>query len=172
MSEIEITLPTVAYGNVKVRATPEELGVELSSPAALGTATAIFLNLFTQGFAVGASMDVTASPTEGLSAPRSYWEATNEEHAKELLNEGLGGVTEVPAGDIIAHEVEENQYDRKHELLSAGLDEYDSATEAKEAAQARTADAAPWNNPQVDAKPKPWETDGKAPKAPVVTADW
>lgn len=96
MAEIEITLPTVQYGNVKVRATPEELGVDISSPAAVGTATAIYLNLFTQGFKVGASMDVTASPTEGLSAPVSASQHDDMVKAHELLDEGLGGVTEVP----------------------------------------------------------------------------
>lgn len=95
MSEIEITLPTVAYGNVKVRATPEELGVDIASPAAVGTATAIYLNLFTQGFKVGASMDVTASPTEGLSAPLAASQGEAGQSAQELLDEGLGGVTEV-----------------------------------------------------------------------------
>lgn len=96
MAEIEITLPTVQYGNVKVRATPEELGVDIASPAAVGTATAIYLNLFTQGFKVGASMDVTASPTEGLSAPLAASQGEAGPSAQELLNEGLGGVTEVP----------------------------------------------------------------------------
>lgn len=96
MAEIEITLPTVEYANVKVRATPEELGVELSSPAAVGTATAIYLNLFTQGFKLGAAMDVTASPTEGLSAPVSASREAPEEKAQRLLDEGLGGVTELP----------------------------------------------------------------------------
>ncbi|HSE46315.1 MAG TPA: hypothetical protein VLA89_13390 [Gemmatimonadales bacterium] len=106
MAEIEITLPTVQYGNVKVRATPEELGVDIASPAAVGTATAIYLNLFTQGFKVGASMDVTASPTEGLKAPQGAEQseseevfagavATAQEEAQRLLSEGLGGATEV-----------------------------------------------------------------------------
>lgn len=159
MSEIEITLPTVQFGNVKVRATPEELGVELSSPAAVGTATAIYLNLFTQGFAVGASMDVTASPTEGLSAPRSYWEATNEEHAKELLNEGLGGVTELPVGEDFAKSEDQIR-------AETGRASWESKVDDKP-----DSDNVPWDR-EVARKPKPWETDGKAPKAPVVTADW
>lgn len=99
MSEIEITLPTVQYGNVKVRATPEELGVDIASPAAVGTATAIYLNLFTQGFKVGASMDVTASPTEGLKAPQGASQGEAGPSAQEMLDEGLGGVTEVDGLD-------------------------------------------------------------------------
>lgn len=140
MAEIELTLPTVAYGNVKVRATPEELGVDIASPAAVGTATAIYLNLFTQGFKVGASMDVTASPTEGLSAPlavaQSEVDRVIEETVKaaQILADGLGGATEV--------------------------DEYDSATEAKE--QWQDTDYAPWDQ-KVAAQPKPWETS-TAPK--------
>lgn len=106
MAEIEITLPTVQYGNVKVRATPEELGVDVSSPAAVGTATAIYLNLFTQGFKVGASMDVTASPTEGLSAPVSASESEVDRvvdetlKAAQMLSEGLGGASVVEASGI------------------------------------------------------------------------
>lgn len=140
MSEIEITLPTVQYGNVKVRATPEELGVDIASPAAVGTATAIYLNLFLQGWATGSSMDVTASPAEGLSAPQgaaqndrvsqAIAEVVADEKAIRALDEGLGGATEV--------------------------DEYDSATEAKE--QWQDTDYAPWDQ-KVAAQPKPWETE-------------
>lgn len=149
MAEIEITLPTITFGNVKVRATPEELGVELSSPAAVGTATAIYLNLFTQGFKLGASMDVTASPTEGLSAPLAASEgegeevfagavATAEKEAQRLLDEGLDGVTEV--ADELTRE-------------SQGLP-----------------DEAPWDQ-RVDVPKKPWETEATAPKA-VVSEGW
>ncbi|HEY6020363.1 MAG TPA: hypothetical protein VIY48_10780 [Candidatus Paceibacterota bacterium] len=145
MAEIEITLPTVEYANVKVRATPEELGLDIASPAAVGTATAIYLNLFTQGFKLGASMDVTASPTEGLSAPVSASQEAPEEslqgavetahrEAQRLLDEGLGGVTEV------------------------------SAAEAE-----TTTQSVPWTE-KVDAPKKPWETDVTAPAG--VSEDW
>lgn len=97
MAEIEITLPTIQYGKVKVRATPEELGVDVSSPASVGTAMAVYFNLFTQGFKVGASLDVTASPTEGLSASQE----APEGKAQAILDEGLGGVTEVEENDNI-----------------------------------------------------------------------
>lgn len=136
MAEIEITLPTVQYGNVKVRATPEELGVDISSPAAVGTATAIYLNLFTQGFKAGASMDVTASPTEGLKAPvaasQSEVDRVVDETLKaaQILADGLGGATEV----------EESPYPN------------DDITP-------------PWDKPAADAKPKPWETSGGSPAA-------
>lgn len=148
MAEIEITLPTVQYGNVKVRATPEELGLsDISDSHALGVAAAVYLNLFSQGFKVGAQMDVSApvgasreavpgdpqaaaDRLAGGRSPRTVDEAN--EMAKQVIEAELGGVTEV--------------------------EEYDSATEAKEAAQARTADK-PWDQPQAEAK-KPWETDG------------
>lgn len=155
MAEIEITLPTVAYANVKVRATPEELGVELSSPAAVGTATAIYLNLFIQGFELGASMDVTASPTEDLSAPVSASQGAPEPNpkwtpgvaptdpevlAKVALNEGLGGVTEI-----------------------------DSVIEETVAKAADIEAKVPWEQ-KVDAPKKPWETEATAPA--VVSEDW
>ena len=128
MSEIEITLPTVQYGNVKVKATPEEMGLEsIADSHALGVAAGVYLNLFLQGFKVGSQMDV--------SAPVSASEGDVGAQAQEWLDEGLGGVTEVPAGDVVAHE------------------------------------GAPWEQPAVDAKPKPWEAEATASKA-VVTEGW
>lgn len=88
MAEIEITLPTVQYGNVKVRATPEELGLaSLADAYDVGIASAVYLNVFTQGFKKGATLDVAerGEPQQGVT----------EEQAQRCLNEGLGGVTEV-----------------------------------------------------------------------------
>lgn len=92
MAEIEITLPTVQYGNVKVRATPEELGLSSVADAYdVGVASAVYLNVFTQGFKKGASLDV--SPPQ--EAPVSASEGEVGTQAQEWLDEGLGGVTEV-----------------------------------------------------------------------------
>ena len=156
MAEIEITLPTVQYGNVKVRATPEELGLDsVGDAAALGVAAAVYLTTFTLGFKRGAQIDVDiddsmahvgSGPYKTVSAPQGASQEVSEAQAQRYLDEGLGGVTEVSEDD-----------------------EYDSATEAKEAAQARTSDA-PWDN-KVDAKPKPWETGEQAPAAPAVKLD-
>ena len=88
MSEIEITLPTVQYGNVKLRATPEELG--LDGPAdtyALGVQAAVLLNLFSQGFKVGGALDV--------SAPQAPSQGDPVEESQALLDDLLGGVTVV-----------------------------------------------------------------------------
>ena len=143
MAEIEITLPTVQYGNVKIKATPEELGVDVASPAAVGTATAVYLNLFTQGFKLGASMDVSASPTEGLKAPLAAEQSEVDRvidetlKAAQILADGLGGVTEVP---------DESTY--------KSLDDQADTMVKSEG-------EAPWNQkPAVDAKPKPWQSDG------------
>lgn len=148
MAEIEITLPTVQFGNVKVRATPEELGVDISSPSSVGTATAIYLNLFTQGFKLGASLDVTASPTEGLSAPsgRSVDQVMSDEdvdtvaEAQAILDKELGGVTEVVV------------VDEPGDPLGRHLEE------------------APWNS-MVAPQAKPWENGNSAP-AKVAEIDW
>lgn len=64
MAEIEILLPTVQYGNVRITGTPEEFGVELTAPGAIGEMAATYLNLFTQGFRVGAERDVDYYPAE------------------------------------------------------------------------------------------------------------
>lgn len=58
MAEIEILLPTVQYGNVRLRGTPEEFGVELASPGTIGEMVAVYTNLFTQGFKAGSLRDV------------------------------------------------------------------------------------------------------------------
>src|SRR5574342_52224 len=60
VAEIEITLPTVQYGNVKVRATPEEFGFKLDEPSAFGMALAVYQAAFTLGWRDGAQMDVGA----------------------------------------------------------------------------------------------------------------
>lgn len=65
MAQIEILLPTVQYGNVRITGTPEEFGVELSAPGAIGEMAAVYLNLFTQGFKAGAERDVDYIPTAG-----------------------------------------------------------------------------------------------------------
>lgn len=128
MAEIEITLPTVQYGNVKIRGTAEEWGLDTIADAAdVGVWAAVYLNLFQQGFKVGSQMDVSASVRAPLAA--------GVEEAVKLLDEGLGGVSEL------------NQHP------DDGPEEQDKA---------------PWNS-TVDAKPKPWETEGKKP---VVTEDW
>lgn len=128
MAEIEILLPTVQYGNVKVRATPEELGLEsLTDAYDVGVASAVYLNVFTQGFKKGATLDVAAPQSPGV------------EEATKLLDEGLGGVTEVPADDSVS--------------LEEGM------RLASEAGK-RDADAAPWDSTaKVDKPKKPWENE-------------
>jgi len=134
MAEIEITLPTVQYGNVKIRATPEEFGlVGIDEAGAVGIATAVYLNLFTQGFKVGSTLDVS---TDLGAPPKDPRDAVGDPTAAAVaaIQDGLGATVE---------------------------DEYDSATEAKEAAQERTSDK-PWDKP-AEASPKPWETSVTAP---------
>lgn len=143
MSEIEITLPTVQYGNIKITATPEEWGLDTIADAPdVGVWAATYLNLFQQGFKHGATLDVDAH----LSAPVSAPEGAVGAQAREWLDKGLGGVTEVPAGDIVAHE------DSTEEVSDDGQND------------------APWNS-EVASKPKPWETGEQAPAAPAVKLD-
>ncbi len=128
MAEIEITLPTVQYGNIKVKATPEEWGLDdISDAPDLGVWAATYLNLFIQGYAVGARMDVDAhlgaSQEAPAPKPRTINQILSDEdvdtvaEAQAILDKELGGTTEVEP------------------------------------------DKAPWNEPAVDSKPKPWETE-------------
>lgn len=128
MAEIEITLPTVQYGNVKLRLSEQEAGISFADPDVLGDWAAVYINLFTQGFKKGSARDVGAPVSASQEAP--------EEKAKELLNEGLGGVTEVSEGPLNMHP-------------NDGPEESDDA---------------PWKQ-KVDAKKKPWEAGETAPKA-------
>jgi hypothetical protein len=134
MAEIEITLPTVQYGNVKIRATPEELGIpDISSADQLGIVTAIYLNLFTQGFKVGSTMDVSAPQGASQSEVDQVIDETLK--AAQIIAEGLGGATEV---------------------------EYQGTAEGQRAAveTETTTQSAPWTETVVDAPKKPWEDEG------------
>lgn len=84
-----------------------------------------------------AEQDAIKAIQEGVSAPVPASQPVTEEQAQRLLDEGLGGVTEVPEGDALYNEA-----------------------------------AAPWDKPQVDAKPKPWESGSAAPAKPVVDEGW
>lgn len=148
MAEIEITLPTVQYGNVKIRATPEEWGTLLDSPHSIGMMTATYVNLFTQGFKVGSQMDVSAPVGASQEASEESFQGaveTAQREAQRLLSKGLGGVTEVPE-------------DGNH----PDAEDYKN-----------NSDTPPWNQPQVDTPRKPWETGGTTPAIkPVVDEGW
>lgn len=143
MSEIEITLPTVQYGNVKLTCQPEELDDLIKSADTLGVATAVYLNIFTQGFKAGSQMDV--------SAPQGASQHDDMVKAHELLDEGLGGVTEVRSVEQI--------------MSDEGVDTIDQARKIQEREV-----SAPWEKDAVAPQPKPWETDVTAPV--VLDASW
>lgn len=143
MSEIEITLPTVQYGNVKIRATPEELGLnDISDSYELGVAAAVYLNLFSQGFKYGAALDVDA-PQKPSAAPQGAAQSEETrtpdevEKAAQILADGLGGVTEVTS--------EKAEQD---------------AADIRAQHQAEAAGKAPWDAKVEAPKPKPWQSDG------------
>jgi hypothetical protein len=146
MSEIEFLLPTVQYGNVKVRATPEELGVGTAADAAaIGTAYAVYLNAFQQGFKRGAAIDVDIDPTPAVASPQA---------ATQRLDENLKPRTVDEANEMAKQVIE-------RELgATTAVEEYENEAAIQ---------AAPWNS-TVDASPKPWET-GSAP-VKVAEIDW
>jgi len=87
MAEIEITLPTIQYGNVKITGTPEEWGLDTIADAPdVGVWAATYLNLFQQGFRHGAKMDVDAH----LGAPEQSDGTDVHAEAQRLLEEQLG----------------------------------------------------------------------------------
>jgi hypothetical protein len=156
MAEIEFLLPTVQYGNVKVRATPEELGIDgVQDAGALGVAAAAYLNLFQQGFKVGGQLDLEYAPGSPEAAaerlatnqkPRTVDEAN--EMARQVIENELGPTTPLSEGEAA------------HDAAYA-----DSPNDGPE--------PAPWES-TVDAKPKPWETGKAAPTNAVKVAeiDW
>lgn len=165
MAEIEITLPTVQYGNVKVRATPEELGLEsVDDATSLGIAAAVYLNLFTQGFKSGAQMDVSAT----LSASKDEVSRVVEETAKaaQILAGGLGGVTEV---DDEAEDARTGGDYTKAPPWETDSKPVQSVSELISEERWQDTDHAPWDQ-KVAAQPKPWETGVTAPA--VLDATW
>jgi hypothetical protein len=152
MAEIEFLLPTVQYGNVKVRATSEELGIDgVQDAGALGVAAAAYLNLFQQGFKVGGQLDLEYAPGSPEAAaerlatnqkPRTVDEAN--EMARQVIENELGPTTPLSEGEAEDPEDVDGDPD------------------------------APWSTTTVDAKPKPWETGKAAPTNAVKVAeiDW
>lgn len=158
MAEIEITLPTVQYGNVKVRATPEELGVEgVQDAGALGVAAAVYLNLFTQGFKMGTRIDVDYDGGVTKPPPPAPIERVDESTIRQVMSDEDVD-TEAEAVALI-----------KSGLGATELDYNDDGPGDVQASA--NEERAPWNSPAVDAKPKPWETSGAAPAAPVKVAE-
>lgn len=150
MTEIEFTLPTAQYANVKVRATPEELGLHgVDNAYELGVAAAVYLNLFTQGYKVGGAMDVVA-PSGPLKAPLAASQPEVDrpvdpvDKAAQIVAEGLGGATEVDSTEEISDDGQNS------DEMPGGI--------------------APWEQ-DLARKSKPWEAEATAPKA-VVTEDW
>lgn len=145
MAEIEITLPTVQYGNVKIRATPEELGVnDISDSYGLGVATAVYLNLFQQGFKHGATMDVSvsdrvATPEKAASQPSTAPQGAAQSEVDRVIDETV----------------------KAAQILAEGLG---GATEVAD-------DAAPWDKPAAAAPAKPWENMDAAP-GPALDDVW
>jgi len=148
MAEIEFLLPTVQYGNVKVRATPEELGIDSAADAAaIGTAYAVYLNAFQQGFKRGAAIDVDIDPTPAVASPQAATQRLDE-NLKPRTVEDVD--TEAEAKAILERELG----------ATTAVEEYENEAAIQ---------AAPWNS-TVDASPKPWET-GSAP-VKVAEIDW
>jgi hypothetical protein len=103
MAEIEFTIPTVQYGNAKIRMTPQEL-YELSEGGVslydVGLKAMEFLSLVTQGFEAGKSIDFTPQEVTGQyqespePEPHPITEVTPEE-AEEIIKT-LGATTVEP----------------------------------------------------------------------------
>lgn len=91
MAEIEFTIPTVQYGNAKIRMTPQEL-YELSEGGVslydVGMKAMEFLSLVTQGFEAGKSVDFTPQHVTGQYQESSEPEPGDPAAAKARLEAG------------------------------------------------------------------------------------
>lgn len=104
MAEIELTIPTVQYGNVKIRATPEELGLKGLDPYTTGMMAGTWLVLATMGFEESKKLDldphaefkaeVTGQYQESPEEPHPITEVSPEE-AEEIIKT-LGATTVEP----------------------------------------------------------------------------
>lgn len=104
MAEIEFTIPTVQYGNAKIRMTPQEL-YELSEGGVslydVGMKAMEFLSLVTQGFEAGKSIDFTPQSVTGQyqeSPEVTTAKVTQEmnEIAESVIKDQLGATTVEP----------------------------------------------------------------------------
>ena len=97
MAEIEFTIPTVQYGNAKIRMTPQEL-YELSEGGVslydVGMKAMEFLSLVTQGFEAGKQIDFTPQNVTGQYQESS--EETTPDQAESLIKSELGATTVEP----------------------------------------------------------------------------
>lgn len=180
MAEIEITLPTVQYGNAKIRTTPEELDDVIRNADAIGVGTALLLNIFAQGFKAGSQMDVSRPETASTEAAPGDPQAAAERladgrpphtvdeanaMARAVIEQELGSTTEVESG--CATEDGERIHGGKP---AAGDPDWNSPEDAAYDAPNDGPEPAPWES-TVDAKPKPWETGGTAPTNAVKVAE-
>jgi hypothetical protein len=101
MAEVEFTIPTVQYGNIKIRMTPQELRENVAAPYDIGVAAMVWLSLATQGFEYGKTLDiapdfeVTGEYQESSEPePHPITEVTPEE-AEEIIKT-LGATTVEP----------------------------------------------------------------------------
>jgi hypothetical protein len=103
MAEIEFTIPTVQYGNAKIRMTPQEL-YELSEGGVslydVGMKAMEFLSLVTQGFEAGKQIDFTPQSVTG-----QYQESPEKEALRETGR--LSGLEPHPITEATPEEVEE-----------------------------------------------------------------
>lgn len=162
MSEIEITLPTVQFGNVKIRGTAEEWGLDTIADAPdVGVWAATYLNLFTQGFKYGATLDVDAHLGGREEAPPGDPQA-----AAARVADGRSPRTVDEANAMVAEVI-------KRELgatVVAVEDDPEAGYDAAYSAPNDGPEPAPWDS-TVAAKPKPWENGGNKP-AVVAEIDW
>ena len=96
MAEIIYRIPsrTVQYGYVEIkRQWPED---QETTPELLAAAYVSYVYAFQKE-----EEAATKRIAEGLSAPVSAPQGAPEVKAQELLNEGLGGVTEVPEAEAV-----------------------------------------------------------------------
>lgn len=167
MAEIEITLPTVTYGNVKVRLNPQELGADVSDAAAIGAATAVYLNLFTQGWKQGAALDVTAEVHVG--------KPKEEYPTREQINKALSDMDVDTEAEAVAElkRLGATVVSEEDTLPGDTVPDDEPEDENDNIPMDRAAQAAPWEKTSpVAAKPKPWENGGSSKPAKVAEIDW
>lgn len=141
MAEITFTLPgAIPYSNVVVKATPEELGVDISDAYGVGVAATVFLNLFTQGIEAGKKIDVS---------PRVQEASEPAVTSTELYEKNLAGQSMEETKAILSKQ------DLEMAAISGFHDVEADAREMLEAGLGSTTEV-PWKK-AVKADPKAWE---------------
>lgn len=102
MAKIVWSVPLLQFGRFEIEATPEELGVDVSSPHSMAMAYAVYAQLAAKGYDEGLKMDVDAFIGKPGHVTDQYQESS--EPTPEVIAESAEKLNEI-AEQVIKSEL-------------------------------------------------------------------